>query len=212
MKTRKSLLVRAQNDPGSKAWYTLFEIYQPLVENWLKSRGINETDVADISQEVMLALSQKLRNFEHNNRTGAFRNWLKTITIHRCRRHWDKNKRKREIQGHQVEKLLEQASDPNSELSIIWDREHDLHVLKSVLQIVKNEFDPKVYSVFHRTAFTNLPAKQIADEFGISTGQVYKYKFRVMKRITEEAGPLIDDSEFLRDQPPPTDLESPSSG
>jgi hypothetical protein len=62
--------------------------------------------------------------------------WLRSITIHRVRRHW-------RDQRPSVKQLSDarDLEDPRSELSRLWDSEHDRHVVRTLLEKVRPEFD-----------------------------------------------------------------------
>lgn len=157
---------------------------------------MEESEVSDITQEVMQALAQGLANFDHNGRLGAFRKWLKLITINRCRRYWDKKKREistsLRLDNHSRVKFLDDLEDPNSDISLTWDQEHDSYVLDKLIQLVRKEFDKRDYEVFMRNTIKGEPAKAISNEMGITVGNIYKIKFRVLSRLKEAANGLID--------------------
>ncbi len=196
MKTSRNLLSRAKDDRNSVAWSRLVGIYDPLISGWLRRAGVEEGDVSDITQEVLYAVVTELKKFEHNGRTGAFRNWLRRITINRCRRYWDVQRkhfpadRKRESN-----EVLDQLADPNSELTVRWDREHDHYVVNRILELIRPEFDDKTIAAFYRVAIKKEPAKTIAQDLSVSAGQVYKFKFRVMRRLQEEAQGLVNNEQ-----------------
>lgn len=198
--TRQSLLQRAKLDPSSEAWFQLVEIYEPLTAGWVMRAGVSDSDVGDITQEVMLVLAQEIGNFDHNGRLGAFRRWLKLITINRCRRYWDKNKRhvtgSSSLDGDSAVAFLQDLEDPSSDISRLWDKEHDAYVLERMVQLVQREFDDRDYDVFLRNTVQGESAKAISSEFGITVGTVYKIKFRVLTRLKEAAAGLLDAPEF----------------
>lgn len=201
MSTSKSLLQHAQADPESEAWFKLFSIYEPLIVGWIARSGIRESDIGDVSQEVLQALANSIGEFEHNGRAGAFRNWLKTMTANRCRRYWDWKKRQLPLaDANKLDSsftVLDHIADPKSELSKLWDEEHDQFVMRKALELVKHEFDETTYRIFVRYGLNGEQAKDLAEEFGVSAGQVYKAKFRVLNRIKQEIHDLIsfpDDS------------------
>ena len=195
LSTSKSLLEVAKADPQSQAWFKLFSIYEPLIVGWIARTGIHNSDIADVSQEVLQSVARDLQRFEHNGRAGAFRNWLKTMTINRCRRYWDW--KKRHLQLTEPDKLsaqlntLDLIADPKSDMSRLWDKEHDQFVLNKALDLVKHEFDEMTYQIFLRYGLNGEQATALAAEFSISVGQVYKAKFLVLERIKREVHDLI---------------------
>lgn len=198
MDTSKSLLEKAKDDPKSDAWFELIRIYEPLIAGWIVRAGVEQSEVGDISQEVFQALSRELAAFEHNGRTGAFRNWLKITTVNRCRRYWDSKKRRSELSGTiDGPDVLNQLADPNSELSKTWDNEHDHYVIDRILKMIEREFDRMSFEVFVRNVLKAESPELLAREYEIPVGQVYKIKFRVMKRLRQEADELVNIPSFF---------------
>jgi len=190
VETNKSLLDAAKENPESEAWFRLVSIYDPLIAGWLRRNGIDETEILDISQEVLVAVVQQIKNFDHNGRKGAFRNWLKRITYFRCQRFWDQKKSKSK---EKEVRSLSGLEDPKSEMSQQWDREHDRHVLYRILQLIKPEFEDSVFSAFEKTTIHGESPANVAADLNVSTAQIYKYRFRIMKRLKEEAAGLVDE-------------------
>jgi len=195
--TRQSLLLSAKTSTESEAWFVLFSIYEPLIAGWIARSGVEESAISDLTQEVLKVVAVELPKFEHNGRTGAFRNWLKLISINRCRRYWDSKSRQVKLTP-QIDRetgvdVLNQLEDPNSELSQQWNSEHDQYVLRRVLELAQSEFDSKTFDVFSRYTIKGEPPQSISSETGISIGQVYKIKHRVLKRLREVAAGLVDD-------------------
>ena len=194
--TRYSLLQRAMLDRNSEAWFQLNRIYEPLIAGWVVRAGIEEAEVGDITQEVMQTLAKDLERFEHNGRVGAFRRWLNLIAINRCRRYWHLKKREvfttQPVDNESASKLLDNLEDPGSDISRLWDEEHDNYILQKMIQLVRKEFDKLDGDVFVRNAIDGAVAKEVSDEFGISISQVYKIKFRILNRLKEAAAGLLD--------------------
>lgn len=197
--TSKSLLQKAGSDPQSEAWFRLFVIYEPLISGWVLRSGINQSEVADVTQEVLKAVSTDLRKFEHNGNIGAFRNWLKKITINRCRRHWDAQKRKVNLEDNENREsgisVLEQLEDPRSELTALWELEHDRYTAERILQLVKKDFGPTTIEIFTRNVLHEEPAQVIAHDLDIPVARVYKAKFRVTTRLQQEAIKLVENAQ-----------------
>lgn len=197
VETSKSLLQSAKHDPTSAAWFQLHKIYDPLIAGWVVRAGVEESEVGDITQEVLTAVSQELPNFDHNGRVGAFRSWLKLITVNRCRRYWDKKKRQVPIEtGGQIASgigVLNELEDPRSDVSQLWDSEHDSYVFENLLNLIRSEFDAQVFDVFVRNTINGDSPKVISEELGLTVSRVYKMKFRVMQRLRQVADGLLDD-------------------
>jgi RNA polymerase sigma-70 factor (ECF subfamily) len=187
--TRQSLLIRAQaGDEG--AWLNLTDLYRPLIRHWLHRQGVSPTDQDDLAQEIMLAVVQYLPTFSHSGRLGAFRHWLRTIALNRMRDYWRGLARVPE--GGDTTEVLSLIEDPDSELNRAWDQEHDRYVLRCLLDLVEEEFEPQTLLAFRRLALGGASGPEVAAELGLSVGAVYVAKSRVLYRIRQEAQGLID--------------------
>jgi RNA polymerase sigma-70 factor, ECF subfamily len=190
--TSASLLARVRADPNSPDWRHLVELYDPLIRGWLGRQNVVGQDADDVAQEVLAVVVRRLRDFEHNQRTGAFRTWLKSITINCVRDHW-KGKKHRPIQGDSdLQDWLHQLQDPASDQSRQWDQEHDRHVTRHLLERLKDEFESKTWQAFSRVALDGVPAAEAARELGLSTNAVFIAKSRVLARLRQEAAGLVE--------------------
>ena len=88
--TSKSLLAKARDCSDQSAWRRLTELYEPLIERWVRPHVAQRADAEDVVQEVLTTLVRELPRFDHNQRPGAFRAWLRTITVHRLQAYWEK--------------------------------------------------------------------------------------------------------------------------
>jgi DNA-directed RNA polymerase specialized sigma24 family protein len=86
--TSASLLERLRQQPAAADWQRLLDLYEPLLRGWLRRHDLQASDADDVVQEVLGVVVRELPHFEHNHRPGAFRSWLRTITVHCLRRFW----------------------------------------------------------------------------------------------------------------------------
>ncbi len=187
--TSLSLLDRLRNaGPDAPDWRRLQEIYLPLIRYWLRRLPGLGDEADDLAQEVLLVLSRELPSFERR-RDGAFRAWLRAITLNRIRA-YQKTRRKRPLPTG-GEDLLSQLENPTSDLARQWDRDHDRHVFEKLTALIKPDFEPNTWEAFRRFALDGRPAADVAEKLGVSTGAVVQAKFRILKRLREEAGELM---------------------
>ena len=127
--TSASLLDQAR-DRQPAAWQRLVALYTPLLHCWLTAAGLQPADRDDLSQRILEILVRQLPDFAHNGRPGAFRAWLRGITVNLLREHW----RGRPQAGG--DSVLGQLADPAGGLSRLWDEQHDRHVLRDRKSVV----------------------------------------------------------------------------
>src|SRR5262249_45363135 len=85
---------------------------------------------------------------------------------------------------------LDELQSPESALSKLWDREHDRHVVASLMRRVQG--DPVTLQAFRRHALEGEPAAHVAEELGLSLNSVLLAKSRVLKRLRQEAAGLVE--------------------
>jgi RNA polymerase sigma-70 factor (ECF subfamily) len=191
--TSVSLLERLRRQPDSPDWQRLVAIYTPLVHGWLRRQEVPPTDADDLVQEVLAVVVRELPAFEHNQRPGAFRAWLRGITVNRIRGYWRTRQRPDRASGEsEAARQLDQLEDPDSGLSQIWDQEHDRHVMARLLEIVEKEVTPSTWQAFRAVVLEGKAETAVADELGLSVNAVFIAKSRVLSRLRREAQGLID--------------------
>jgi RNA polymerase sigma factor (sigma-70 family) len=183
--TSASLLEQARGG-GQIAWEQITRLYTPLLHAWLTSAGLQPTDRDDLTQRTLLVLVRRLGDFEHNGRPGAFRAWLRAITVNVLREFW------RDRPGGQAESILSQLADPAAALSRLWDEQHDRHVLHGLMEQIRPEFTEPTWQAFRRTALDGVAARTAAAELGMSVNAVLIAKSRVLARLRQAAAGLVD--------------------
>jgi RNA polymerase sigma-70 factor (ECF subfamily) len=191
--TSASLLQRLREQPDGDAWHRLVHLYTPLLRQWLGRYGLQPSDVDDLTQEVLAVVVRELPQFRHNERTGAFRRWLRTILVHRLRGFWRARQSRPVATGDSdLGRLLEQLEDPASGLSRLWDQEHDRHVMARLLEQIEPEVTPTTWQAFRRVVLDGMDEEAVAAELGLSVNAVFIAKSRVLARLRRVARGLID--------------------
>jgi RNA polymerase sigma-70 factor (ECF subfamily) len=171
----------------------LFDLYQPLILHWLRKEMVQPQDAEDLAQEILMIVVREVRGFSHAGHVGAFRGWLKVITINRMRSFWRSRNSKQVGTGDTaILELATQLEDPESDLSRAWDKEHDDFVLQRLLELMESEFESKTIQAFRRVALLGEPAKKVAEDLQMTVGAVYVAKSVVLSRLRQEAKGLIE--------------------
>jgi RNA polymerase sigma-70 factor, ECF subfamily len=189
--TSVSLLDRLKAAPPDAAdWQRLQGIYLPLIRRWLRRVPGLGDEADDLGQEVFLVLLRELPRFERR-REGSFRAWLRNITVNKARNFGKQRDRRPAVGLDLTDGFLDQMADPDSDLAREWDREHDAHVVQKILTAVQPDFHPATWEAFQRLASDGVPAARVAKELGLTENAVLLAKSRVLRRLREEAGILL---------------------
>jgi RNA polymerase sigma-70 factor (ECF subfamily) len=189
--TSHSLLARAGAGDES-AWQHFVAVYQPMIHGWLLRHAVHPQEVDDLTQDILAVMVRQLGHFAHAGRPGSFRSWLRTITANRAREFWRAGKGRAQAAGGSVLEMAEQLEAPDSSLSALWNAEHDAHVLRRLLDLMEESFEPRTVRAFRRLVFDGARAGEVAAEVGMSVAAVYAAKSRVLQRLRQEAEGLLD--------------------
>jgi len=183
LSTPASLLERLRQPKDAHAWDRFVELYSPLLFHWAKRLGLQESDAADLVQDVFLLLWRNLPKFEYDQ-SKSFHGWLKTLFLNRARQRW------RERAPANLEVGWEQVSDPAFDLQA--EQEYRHYLLHRAFQLVQREFSPQQTAAFREYVVAGRPVGDVARDLGLSAGAIYCIKSRVLNRLRQELNHLLD--------------------
>ncbi|HEY7312606.1 MAG TPA: sigma-70 family RNA polymerase sigma factor [Gemmataceae bacterium] len=191
--TSKTLLQRLRaND--SEAWRIMVELYSPLVCHWATRGGVRGADVEDVAQEVLQAAATHMQNFRRDRPGDSFRGWLRGITRNMVLQHFRRSGRHPRgsggtdalVQLHTIEDSdaarQDEDDDPAEELDGLRRR---------ALELVRGEFEERTWRAFWMTVVESRSPADIAAEMGVSATAIRMAKSRVLRRLKETFGDLI---------------------
>ncbi len=191
--TRPSLLLRIRDPKDAIAWGDFIEIYAPLIHSYVRTRGLQDADAADVTQEVLQAVNNHAGHFEYDASRGRFRGWLFRITLNKLRDLVARRKGQAVGSGDTgVHELLSNAvehDDPNQES---WDRHHAWRLFLWAAEKARVDFRDRTWQAFWRTAVEQEPVAQVATELKLSPGAIHVARCRVVARVKE----LLQDVEM----------------
>ncbi|MCA9214824.1 MAG: sigma-70 family RNA polymerase sigma factor [Planctomycetales bacterium] len=191
--TSPTLLQRLANGADDESWTRFIEIYKPLILAVIRTFPSMTDQAEDITQAVLLVLVKDLPSF-HRQRPGSFRTWLRRIVVHKLHEFHRKGQRfpKPAAGSDVVESRIAELADPSSELSQQWDKEHDRHVVNSLMEMVRKDFSESNWTAFRMLKIDGRPVGDIARELNKSENAVYLASSRILKRLRDIGAGLID--------------------
>ena len=139
--TRPSLLVRLRDPSDGSAWEEFLEIYTPLLRNLARRKGLQESDAADLTQDVFRAVARAIDRYEHDPARGSFRAWLfriaRNLIVNQLvarRRHPPG------VGGDSAARLLEEHPAPAEEETALFLDEYRRRLFTWAAEQVRGEF------------------------------------------------------------------------
>jgi RNA polymerase sigma-70 factor (ECF subfamily) len=186
--TSLSLLDRVRANEQD-AWRRFVHLYSPLVYSWAKRFGLNNSDAADVMQDVFHAVARRIGEFRSEPGKGGFRAWLWVITRNKVRDHFRAGEAK-PVGGTDMQHRLQEIPEvePPS-----WSESEDCSragIVRRAILLIRDDFEPHTWQAFWRLTVENQTARDIGADLGMSVDAVYQAKTRVMRRLREELGDI----------------------
>jgi RNA polymerase sigma-70 factor (ECF subfamily) len=180
--TRPSLPHRLRDTQDEQAWEQFVQSYTPQILRYCQQRGLVETDGADVAQEVMVTVSQRIGQFEHRPQRGTFRSWLFKITRSRFNDFLDERRRQpTTTNGDHTKLLLQAAAHPDQEAA--WDENYKRWLLEWACARARPEFAEPTWQAFWQLTILRRSGSEVAQALGLTVGAVYIAKCRVLARL-----------------------------
>ena len=183
--TRVTLLTRLRQHPTDKAaWDVFVERYGRHIYRWCKQWNLQPVDAEDVTQEILVKLARKLRDFTYDP-SRSFRGWLKTLAHHAWRDFVDSPRRAHAAAGGQVwerMRTLQAREDLVQKLQEAFDHE----LLEAAKVRVRLRVAPRTWEAFRLVALEGLPVAEVAATVPMQVAMVYVARCKVQKMLQEE--------------------------
>ena len=188
--TRPSLMLRLRDPQDQQAWTQFVSVYEPLVLRLLRQRGLQEADARDVTQQVVLAVTQAVERWQPDGRAASFRRWLFAIARKLALKFIQRGTgasgpARRGVGGTDMLDLLNSLPEPEHRTVTTFDEEYRNEVFVWAAEQVRGEFRESTWDVFWRTCVLNEPIAEVASDLGITTGSVYVARSRIIARLRQ---------------------------
>ncbi|MCH2208870.1 MAG: RNA polymerase sigma factor [Lentisphaerales bacterium] len=178
--TRETLLMRIRSKQDDLSWEEFTAAYERYIYLVIRGMNVGHHDAEDLVQSVMLAIWQKIPEFEYHPSRSKFRTWLCRITRNKVVDYIrSATSESRKIDGVHVDEV----SLP--EIEEIAEKEWKAHITDSAWEIIQSEFNESTLKCFQLMQNGGI-AKDIAVELDISESSVYVFFKRVKDRFIKE--------------------------
>jgi RNA polymerase sigma-70 factor (ECF subfamily) len=192
--TMSSSLLERLKVQDAEAWRRLVRLYYPTVRTWCSRSGLQFDDAADTAQEVFRVLAGKVGRFQRDGGKNSFRAWVWGITKRILIAHWRRQKKQLAGAGGSaaqqwLAEVPESVVEEPSAAEVLSERNQ---ILRRALVLLRAEVEERTWNAFWRVVVDGHAPGVVADELGMTLNSVYLAKARLLRRLREEFGGLID--------------------
>jgi RNA polymerase sigma-70 factor (ECF subfamily) len=181
--TSDTLLNRLAQSPSEADWQRFVHLYTPLLYYWANRNGLQGHDAADLVQDVLALLVEKLPKFRYE-RGKSFRGWLRTVPLNKWR------DRRVGVGLASLENHKQPAAPDGVEL--LEEQEYRRYLSTRALALMKTDFEPETWKACWECVVNDRAAAEVATELGITVNAVYLAKSRVLSRLRRDLEGLLD--------------------
>ena len=191
-RTSMTLLARIRaEDVDQQAWTRLVFLYDPQIRIWASRRGANGSDADDVVQDVFHEVRRGIGSFRKERPGDTFRGWLSGVTRNILLRRAQRLGRQFPASGgtaalmnlNELPQESQEEPDSPAELNALYRRG---------LELVRAEFEARTWKAFWEHVVVGRKPADVAAELGVSPAAIRQAKSRVLRRLKEELGDLME--------------------
>lgn len=179
-------MIRIRDARDTEAWQRFVKLYAPPVYGFARKRGLQDSDAADLTQEVLRSVVTAVGRLDYDRRRGSFRGWLFTIVRRKLLDFFDRQARQSQGSGDTgIQVQLEDQTAPEQEEWALWNQQYEQQLMARALELARCQFQESSWQAFRQTALEGKKAKDVARSLSVSVAAVYMAKSRVMAKLKE---------------------------
>ncbi|MFH0983144.1 MAG: sigma-70 family RNA polymerase sigma factor [Planctomycetota bacterium] len=184
-RTRATLLMRIKDPRDTVAWREFHALYAPLLYRYARARGLTVADAEEVRDRCLATLARRMTTFEYDRHKGRFQAWLGQLVHNQVT---DLLRRRCvPVAGSRIARTV---PDPRPTPDELWERQWRRQHLKHCVEHVKVSVSERNYRAFCMLLFEECSVQEVCHRLGMSSGQVYVAKSRVLQRVRERLGEL----------------------
>ena len=169
--TSESLLHRLGNTSSihrTDAWHTFSQLYTPLIFYWGRKIGLQSQDAADLVQDVMAIVFQKLPQFQYDS-SKSFRGWLRKVTLNQYRQQC----RRRTLSTVAASDSLLANCAGTDAAEQTWDQDYARSLFREAMQTMQGDFSKPVWDALQQMLILGQSVTAVASANAISPTRHY---------------------------------------
>ena len=210
--TRKTLLKRLQTFDDI-SWEEFYGIYWPLVLAIGRKLGMTQDECRDLMQEIMFDLFKGEAILRYDSSRGKFRTFFGVLVRHKALSMLQDSVRRssgggtddpgqRDVSETATRLLSPENHDENDPFQKMFDEEYRNCLLSIALNELRNNVEPRTYSIFEMVVLQERPAGEVARYLGLNRATIDVYCSRCRKALRRIVSEIrTENPEFTTDIP-----------
>ncbi|MCM8532079.1 MAG: RNA polymerase sigma factor [Lentisphaeraceae bacterium] len=182
--TRQTILERAKNPNDHQAWEDFVQYYIGYIHIVLRKVLYDDTNIDDITQEILLKIWKYLSKFECNSEKAQFRRWLSVLIRNQAINYIKSDSGYNNRKDLAIRELTDSEVKP-SELEVLCEAEWKKYVVNCALKNIEDKFSGNAIVAF-KLHLLEKSVQEISQELGIKNTSVYTLVNRVRLRLANE--------------------------
>lgn len=187
--TSYSLIERVHDLADEASWAEFLGIYQPVVYQMARRRGLQDADAQDVIQQVFASISKSIDGWKAGPDRPPFRAWLTTVSRNAITNALARKPRDRGAGSTSVVNQLHAQSAPEDATDEII-KETRRQMVYWASEQIRSEFTEQTWEIFWKTSIEGVAASEVASSTGRSVGAVYVTRHRVLARLKEKVAEM----------------------
>ena len=180
--TRHSLIVRLKDSRNDLAWTEFVCAYEPFLTRLVRKQGTPERHVADVTQQLLIAIAKSVDGWKPDGKTASFRRWLGCVARNVVIKFMVRERKHVTGEGgSDFLKALTETVDPSIDAEL--QRQYEQELILWAAERVRSEFRESSWRAFWETEIAGRSIADVAKELGVSSGSVYMSRSRIFARI-----------------------------
>jgi RNA polymerase sigma-70 factor (ECF subfamily) len=183
--TRSSLIIRLRDPANAVAWREFVELYEPLVYQLARRKGLQDADARDLCQDVFVVVTRTVHRWNPEPALGSFRAWLSRIARNLLINFLTRKHIPQGSGATSVQELLEAQPSDDPSATALFEAEYRQRAFRWAAADIRSEFASGTWQAFWLTAVIGRSPREVASELGLSMGAVYIARSRILARLRQ---------------------------
>ncbi|MEJ7592954.1 MAG: sigma-70 family RNA polymerase sigma factor [Planctomycetaceae bacterium] len=190
--TRHSLIVRLKDPRNDLAWTEFVCAYEPFLTRLVRKQGTPDRHVADVTQQLLIAIAKSVDGWKADGKSASFRRWLSRVARNVVIKFMVRERKQITGRGgSDFLTVLEGTVDSSVDADLLHQYEQELILWAA--ERVRSEFRESSWRAFWETEVAGRSIAEVSKDLGVSVGSIYMSRSRIFARIRSIIEEVLDD-------------------